>query len=200
MASKSIELIEGDCLEHLRGLEDGAAKLVLTDPPYGIGYRDTKGTTVANDDRPFIWWLAEAYRVTADKGALFCFSRWDVQDVFKTAIEAAGFNVRSQVIWVKRGGGQGNVKQSASPSHEVAWWATKGRFKFTGGRLDSVLSARPPRQRTHPTEKPVALLETIIRSATMPGDHAGRPCRRPVHGHGVGWCGVPAVHASLLGV
>ncbi len=186
MAKKSVELVQGDCLDGLRGLGDGVAKLVLTDPPYGIAYRDTAGTTVENDERPFIWWLGEAYRVTASPGALFCFCRWDVQEVFRAAIEAAGFDVRSQIVWAKRGGGQGNTRASAMPSHEVAWWATKGRFRFTGKRLDSVLTHRAPRERTHPTEKPVALLETVIRSATMPGDLVVDPFM------GTGSCGVAA--------
>ncbi|MEO0511815.1 MAG: DNA methyltransferase [Planctomycetota bacterium] len=172
MAGSRVQLVHGDSLKELPTLADGQAKLVLTDPPYGIGYRDHAGRDVANDDRPFIWWLAEAYRVTASRGALFCFCRWDVQEIFRLAIEAAGYTVRSQVVWVKRGGGQGDTRTQASPSHEVAWLATKGKFRFPGKRLDSVLEARPPHAnvRTHPTEKPVPLLRTILESTTVPGD------------------------------
>ena len=172
MAGNRVQLIEGDCLTELPKLGDGLAKLVLADPPYGIGYKDTAGRTVKNDEHPFIWWLAEAYRVTSDRGALFCFCRWDVQEAFRIAIASAGFTVRSQVIWVKRGGGQGGIRNQASPSHEVAWFATKGSFRFPGKRLDSVLEARrpPSQRRTHPTEKPVALLRTILESTTAPGD------------------------------
>lgn len=41
-----IELINGDCLEVMRGMDDNSVDLVLTDPPYGVGleynsYKDT---------------------------------------------------------------------------------------------------------------------------------------------------------------
>lgn len=192
MPAKRIELVEGDCLDGLKGLEDGCAKLVLTDPPYGIGYRDNSGNTIKNDERPFIWWLNDAYRVTADRGALLCWCRWDVQEAFRNAIELAGFDVRSQIVWSKRGGGQGDTRTQASPSHEVAWWATKGRFRWAGRRLQSVIEARPPHAkiRTHPTEKPVRMLREIIQSATHAGDLVVDPFM------GTGSCGVAARQAG----
>lgn len=172
MPAKRIELVHGDCMDGLCGLEDGCAKLILTDPPYGIGYRDDAGRTVANDERPYIWWLNEAHRVTQDKGGMLCWCRWDVQEAFRLAIELAGFTVRSQIIWAKRGGGQGDTRTQASPTHEVAWWATKGRFRWAGKRLESVIEARSPhaKTRTHPTEKPVRMLREIICSATHGGE------------------------------
>ena len=182
MAGKRVEIINGDCMEELRGLDDGCAKLILTDPPYGIGYRDQAGRTVANDERPYICWLNEAYRVTQDKGGMLCWCRWDVQEAFRVAIELAGFSVRSQIIWAKRAGGKGDLRSQASPAHEVAWWCIKGRFKWAGKRLESVIDARPPldKFRTHPAEKPVRMLREIIYSAT----HAGELVVDPFMGTG----------------
>ena len=34
-----IELIQGDCLEVMRGMADGSVDAVVTDPPYGLGFR-----------------------------------------------------------------------------------------------------------------------------------------------------------------
>ncbi len=48
-------LEHGDCLSVLRQIPDGAVDAVVTDPPYGIGYRNTRGQTVANDGAPFVW-------------------------------------------------------------------------------------------------------------------------------------------------
>lgn len=166
------ELLHGDCMEAVRPIESGSVKLVLTDPPYGIGYTSTKGQKIANDERPFIWWLHDAYRVTQDRGALLCFTRWDVQEVFKVAIEAAGWRVRSQVIWDRTIHGMGDAKAQFAPQHEVVWFATKGAFQFAAGRPKSVMRVRYvlPALRTHPTEKPVELLEQMILCATEKGE------------------------------
>lgn len=152
-----------------------SAQLVLADPPYGINYVSRQATiqrTIANDDGPYIWWLREAWRVVRDGGALICFTRWDVAPVFEVAIKAAGFRVRSQLVWHKPGGGMGDCKQQFAPSHEMAWFAVKGPFAFPGPRPMSVATHPAPRgpRRTHPCQKPVSLLASYIEATTRPGD------------------------------
>lgn len=159
-------------MREIHRVPDGSVDLVLADPPYGIAYKDTSGRTIENDSRPYIWWLDHAFRATAKVGALLCFCRWDVQDVFKIAIETAGWRVRSQIIWVKPGaGGQGDCKAQFMAEHEVAWFATKGRYAFPAGRPSSVAQIRRVRHedRTHPCEKPVELLEQMITVTTARG-------------------------------
>ena len=162
----------GDCMQILPKLAPESAQLVLADPPYGIAYESTKGVRIANDDNPFIWWMREAFRVVADRGAMLCFCRWDVQEVFRVAAQSAGFTLKSQVVWDKDWPGMGDTTATFSPVHEVIWFATKGRFKFPGGRPRSVIRGRRPasQHRTHPTEKPVELLEQLITATTRPGD------------------------------
>lgn len=191
-------IIRGDSLDRLRKLPDGCAQLVLTDPPYGIGYRSQTGLTIANDKRPFIWWLHDAFRITADGGSLLCFTRWDVQDRFKLAIEAAGFRVRSQVVWQKHPHGIGDCKAQFAPKHELIWFATKGKFAFPGKRPMSVISVPRPggKDRTHPTEKPVDLLTQLIEATTRERDLVVDPFA------GTGSCGVACVQTRrrFLGV
>lgn len=182
-------IVRGDSLDKLRKVPDGSAQLVLTDPPYGIGYQPKKGQAIANDKRPFIWWMHDAYRVCADGGSLLCFTRWDVQDQFKLAIEAAGFRIRSQVVWNKGGGGMGDIKAQFCPSHELIWFATKGRFAFPAKRPTSSISVPKPthKERTHPTEKPVDLLTQLIEATTREGELVIDPFA------GTGSCGVACV-------
>lgn len=66
--SEGVELYNGDCLDVLRQLPADSVDLVLTDPPYGIGYKDRRGRGIQNDARPFIWWLHDAFRVTREGG------------------------------------------------------------------------------------------------------------------------------------
>lgn len=165
-------LVKGDAMVKLRSVKAESAQLVLTDPPYGIGYESQKGVRIANDERPFIWWMHDAFRICKPGGGILCFTRWDIQEVFKVALESAGFVIRSQVVWDKGGNGMGDCKRQFSPRHELIWWATKGRFAFPGKRPLSVLHVpKPPsNNRKHPTEKPVELMHQLIEATTRPGD------------------------------
>lgn len=162
----------GDSMDHLRRIKDDTAAAVITDPPFGIGYEDRNGRSILNDDRPFIWWMREAFRIVRDRGCMLCFCRWDVQDIFKMAVSASGFRLRSQVIWDKVAYGQGDLTATFSPQHEVIWFATKGRFRFPDGRPSSVIRVPRPhyKHRSHPTEKPVELMRQLVRAVTSPGD------------------------------
>lgn len=167
-----VRLWHGDCMEILRKIEDGSARLVLTDPPYGIGYKSTLGQRVANDDAPYIWWLREAWRILAPRSAMFCFCRWDVEDTFKMAIESAGFTLRNQAIWDKQTRGMGDTRRTLAPAHEVILFAAKGDFTWPNGRPSTMFRFGLPNRatRTHPTEKPVGLLSALIQATTRPGD------------------------------
>lgn len=177
-------LLRADCMRAMPRLPEGCASAVITDPPFGIKMHTfgakrapnaklPRFRPILNDDRPFIWWLREAWRVTREGGALICFCRADVQQTFRWAIEAAGWIVRSQVIWDKLSHGVGDTAAQFGPRHEVIWFGTRGRgFKFPAGRPQSVLPfRRPPNAtRTHPTEKPVDLMRHLVESVTRPGD------------------------------
>lgn len=161
----------GDCLDVLRALPDGCADAIVTDPPYGIAYKNRRGQRVVNDERPFIWWLHDAHRVLRDGGCLVCFHRWDVQDVFRQAIEWAGFRIRSQVVWDKLSHGMGDCSSQFGPQHELMWFATKGKFRFPERRPVSVWRAAkvPAGKMVHPTEKPLELLEGLLTSVVPKG-------------------------------
>ncbi len=169
----------GDCLDLMREIPDKSVDLVLTDPPYGIEYQSNwckdgpRFEKIVNDDAPCIEWLSDAFRVTAPDGSLVCFSRWDVEWVFKEAIEACGYRVKSQIVWDRVVHGMGDLKGQFAPRHDVAWFATVSEeFEFKGQRPPSVLTFQrpPPEAMVHPTQKPIALFERLILSLTSPGD------------------------------
>ena len=165
-------LVKGDAMVTLRSVETESAQLVLTDPPYGIGYESRTGVRIKNDEHPFIWWIHEAFRVCKPGGGILCFTRWDIQDSFKLALESAGFRIRSQIVWDKMVHGIGDCKTQFAPKHELVWWAIKGKFAFPDRRPMSVISVPRPggKKRTHPTEKPVDLMHQLIQATTRHGD------------------------------
>lgn len=171
-------ILLGDCLERLKELPDDSVDSVVTDPPYGIDFQSAWRTDkskwkpkIANDKKPFIWFLLEAFRVTKAGGGLLVFCRWDVQEIFRQCIELASFEVKSQVIWDREVHGMGDLKGSFGPQHDVIWFATKGKFVFPGSRPKSVIrSARVGADKlVHPNEKPVELMEQLISAITPPG-------------------------------
>lgn len=172
------ELFNDDCLRALPDIPTETVDAVITDPPYGIAYQSAWRTDkakrhapIANDGQPFIWWLADAFRVTRDGGALLCFCRWDVQEAFRQAIQWAGYSVQSQVIWDRESHGMGDLNASFAPRHDVIWFATKGRFVFPGLRPQSVINQMrlDGNSLVHPNEKPVGLMRKLIRSVTPEG-------------------------------
>lgn len=181
--NRPAELHNTDCLTWLRLAPDAIVDAVITDPPYGIAYKtkwESRGkprgaaghTThggsmaIANDERPFIWFLNDAYRVTRDPGCLVCFCRWDVQEVFRVAIECAGWKVRAQMIWDRVIHGTGDTSSTPGPRHDVAWYATKGGYKFHRDRPVSVIQATrdPGDQLVHPNQKPLRLMIELVKA------------------------------------
>ena len=86
-------VINADCLAVLPQLPSASIDLVLTDPPYLVGYRDRSGRSIAGDQTGE--WLKPAFRelYRVLKPGSFCvsFYGWNRTDEFFAAWRAAGF-------------------------------------------------------------------------------------------------------------
>ena len=171
----SVNLIHGDCLEHMRSMPAGSVDAVVTDPPYGIGYqsnmRKNKFSHMANDDITNAIWLPFMVNIIKPGGSLYCFSRWDVLGTWKSLMEFFGLEVRNCIVWDKELGGMGNLKGAYAPSHEMILFATRGNPNLKRKRpRDVIRTQRIGGSRCHPTEKPVEVLEELILNSTLPAD------------------------------
>lgn len=173
------QIIRGDCLEVMKTLPSGCVDVVLCDPPYGIDFKSNQRHNhfkqlrkIANDLEPFIAWTDEAYRVLKDGGCLLCFTRWDVEFVFRDALDASGFKTKQQLIWDKCIHGMGDLAGDFGSQHENIIFATKGNFEFKGKRPTSVFRHQKVASAhiVHPNEKPVALMIDLIRSVSVEDD------------------------------
>lgn len=70
--------MKGDCLEKIKTIQDLSVDSVVTDPPYGMDYQsawrsdpEKRFKKIANDKKPFIWFLYDAFRVLKDGGRSF---------------------------------------------------------------------------------------------------------------------------------
>lgn len=172
----SVQILQGDCIDVLRTVPPSSVDAVITDPPYGVDYQSSHRSRgafakIANDERPFIWWLPGAFRVLKDGGALLCFCHPHTQEQFRQAIEWAGFSIRSHVVWDREWHGMGDLRASFGPRHDIIWFATKGKFQFPSKRPVSVLRSRriDGAALTHPNEKPIDLMRQLIEAVTPAG-------------------------------
>lgn len=116
---KSYHLMQGNCLEVLKGLEDNSIDSVVTDPPYGLSeqpdmikvlqawmsgeeYLQGKGFMGKEWDSfvpgPALW--KEVYRVLKPGGHIVAFSGSRTYDLTVLAIRLAGFEIRDMIAWI----------------------------------------------------------------------------------------------------
>ena len=77
----------------MKDIPDGSADLVLTDPPYGMGfqskYRKEKYSKIVND-KGLDWlekYVDECFRILKENTAVYFFCSWHNVDIFKQSIE-----------------------------------------------------------------------------------------------------------------
>ncbi len=184
-----VELIHGDCLKVLDGLEDNRFSGVVTDPPYSSGgatsstksqatskkYTSTKSSCPypdffgdAMDQRSWTLFMREVflacYRVCKPGAVLVAFIDWRQLPALTDALQWAGWIWRGTAVWDKMSSRpqKGRYRQQA----EFIVWGSKGSLPTD--RPVPVLPGvyryanTPAGERVHQTQKPVALMRDLI--------------------------------------
>ena len=185
-----LKLIHGDCLEEMKKIPDGSIDLVLTDPPYG--------TTACKWDTviPLEPMWEQLKRVTKKNGAIVLFG----SQPFTSALVMSNPKMfKHEWVWHKRTSANvANAKYQPLKTHENIMvfggmykpQMVKGRPRMKGGKVRggqangglapkyyfsdeyypvSVLDIKTERG-LHPTQKPVALMEYLIKTYTNEGE------------------------------
>jgi DNA modification methylase len=178
------KLLVGDATDRTdvgRLMAGDAADLVFTDLPYNVDYEGyteerlkIKGDRMSDADfKQFLEASFRSYRTLVKAGAsmyLCHSSSW--QREFQDALEAAGFEVRCQIIWAKNtfAWGFGRYKFQ----HEPLFYAHVEGEKdpWYGDKSQSTLwqEKKPAANRIHPTAKPVELIERALLNSSKSGD------------------------------
>jgi site-specific DNA-methyltransferase (adenine-specific) len=148
-----IELLNCDCMQFMATLPDKAFDLAVVDPQFGIG-------------------IGRSPRLVTDKGLEA--KEWDdkpIDDFYFTELFRVSLN---QIIW------GGNYYNLPPTKHCIIWDKLQpeklsfGMFDYAWTSFETANKAfrRSPssdRDRIHPTQKPVALYDWILRNYAKPG-------------------------------
>lgn len=171
MASDDITIIHGDCLDVLPTLDRSEIAAVVTDPPYGMGWRTdstrfsggndagkryrSQGKSdwgeIAEDDRPFdpTPWL-DFLRVIL----------WGSNHY------AARLPIGTTLVWIKRYESQFGTFLSDA---EIAWQkGGHGAYCFLEARGNTQRVKEGGGETAHPTQKPLALMIWCIERLKLP--------------------------------
>ena len=179
---------QGDALDKLRGLPGKSFDLVCVDPPYNMDKADWdsygSGKAFAEWARP---WLKECQRVLKDSGSLYLFGINRMLSHIQHTLDDMGMEYRNWITWDTIQGAGGGLwvnrhesilyySKTSEPyedsdavkleRHEENVREYKGKeyaFKNPSNvwRFPCVDDKHPERT-SHPTQKPVELIERII--------------------------------------
>lgn len=188
MSARRFQIDTGiDCVEWLSRIDDGSVHLAVTDPAYeslekhrahGTTTRLSKSDASSNEwfqifrNERFPELLRELYRVLVADAHLYVMCDAETSHVIRPMAESVGFKWWNDLVWAKGASvdelriGMGYHYRRA---HELVCFFEKGKRKLADLGIADVLAV-PPIRGGYPTEKPVALLRTLVTQSTSPGE------------------------------
>jgi site-specific DNA-methyltransferase (adenine-specific)/modification methylase len=207
--AKDYTLIQENCLDYLHQIPDNSIDLILTDPPYNIAQYSTgninlPGRAALNNDLGE-WDLApiepkrfvtDFKRILKPDGNIFVFTSYNLIGKWHEAFDSE-FDTFQFFVWHKTNPAPKIFKNGFLNSCEMiaCMWNKGHKWNFTKQNqmhnfFESPICMRPERLKEpkHPAQKPVKLLEHIIKIASNEGDVILDPFM------GVGSTGVAALN------
>ena len=177
-----------DAVDFLRNIDKASIPMILTDPPYGIGFNskciEYKGNhkQLKNDgfdewNSQIENWLRAMRRVLKPGGivAMFCGGGGGKFLVMPRAALLAEkyFNVIQILVWKKYIGLGTNYRPMYESILILSTRKSKYNFYDKSHKLGNVLQYNqviPSKDKDHPTRKPLKLLKKLLEIHTLPGD------------------------------
>lgn len=169
--AEGVAIHHGDSLDILPTLPAESVDLVLTDPPYLVGYEgrwDGKKRAIVGD-RDESWVapaFAEMFRVMKRDSFAVTFYGWPHADVFVGTFREVGFRLVSHIVFVKNVWGLGRFTRG---QHEVAYLLAKGRPRVPERGISDVIEWVREDDAVHPNQKPVHALRPLVAAYASAG-------------------------------
>ena len=177
----TVKLLKGDCLELMKGIPDESIDAVITDPPYNIS-RENNFSTMSSANRKGIdfgeWdkgfdqvsYLNEVFRILKMGGTAVIFNSRENVALLNQYADEHNLLFKDIIYWVKSNPMPRNRDRRYVTSVENAVTIVKNGEKWTFNRqrsnYENGLFKYPivsPKERIHPTQKPVQLMEDLVR-------------------------------------
>lgn len=174
-----IDLRCGDCIEVMKSLDDKSVELCLTDIPYDVINRDSNGLRNLDKNKADIAtfvledFLSEVNRVTAGSVYIFCGTE-QVSEIRKTLIDY-GMSTRL-IIWEKTNPSPMNGQYIWLSGVECCVYGKRRGAVFNGHCKNTVLRYPCGRNKLHPTQKPLDLIEYLVLMSSNEGGLVLDPC------------------------
>lgn len=176
----------GDCLELVKKLDDHSVDLVLTDPPYNISRKSNfhtmgrVGVDFGEWDKGFdlFSYIGELPRILKKNASVIIYNDWKNLGDIARCCESNGMLVKNILRWEKSNPMPRNTERLYVSDCEFALWCVNEKAKWTFNRqgmsyerpcFDFPLTSQ--KEKTgHPTQKPVGLMEEILKIHSNKGD------------------------------
>lgn len=154
------------------------AKMVFTDPPYGVDYDG--GTKVReklsgdHDTDIYSEVMPSLVAYSDPRAPFYIWHAYTKADLVLQACRVNGLEPRSLILWVKNQAQFGALSAQYKQKHEPCIYAhRKGHAPYWYGPNNEVTVWEADRARSndyHPTQKPVALAERALNNSSQKGD------------------------------
>ena len=181
-----MRLLQGNCLELMKDIEDQTIDCVVVDPPYRLNKRTGSMTSTsksekwqglikAGDKRAgimndilFSEWLPLVYNKMKSQSHIYIFVNDKNLADLMNEMNKVGFGIHNVLVW---------KKNNATPNR---WYMKNGEFIVFGRKgkakpinnlgSKSIIEINNIRNKIHPTQKPIELLQMLITNSTDRGD------------------------------
>lgn len=176
-----IELLNMDCMDYLKTCKDNEFDLLVTDPPYKVtprgGYTSAggmmlcdkvrKGDVFKNNAINIEDYISEFYRVLKDGSHCYIMTNNKNISHFLKVISESDFHHVKNLIWMKD---NKIMSQAYMSQFEYVIFLRKGKFKrINNCGTSDVLQYSNPKNKSHPSEKPVDLMSALIENSSISG-------------------------------
>lgn len=177
------KIIFGDSIKVLPTLEKKSFDLLLSDPPYGMDFKSgwNNKEKIQNDKivdtiTLFEHVLKESIPLLKDDAHFYLFGNINFIADIRPIIEKY-LNLKNILIWDRKVIGMGDLK-SYGNSYDVIYFGYNKLWKDLNGTRDRDLlsySRIDPVKNIHPTEKPLDILEYLIKKSSNKNDKILEP-------------------------